>query len=515
MVKVREITIDSKAVGSVLQSCRALFDSLDRDDPFQADLSRKAWEFRAHVLFTLLPFDSHEIELLARLEEIADAAKRIPGAVNATGSLEQAARFLLNHPDNPKYHWIMAALDTALESAPPERMGLLSMMAMGKTFGCPKTTDGLLDAPRAVQVIESRRSLASEIFDRVIIPGTCHYLSSALHLELFHEGRVREVDVLVYPGEWFSLRNRLVPPGSAIFLGRLTSSRIACTAVATSDMPDATEVERDEADADTSMRDELWQITHDGEKSPAPGLVSSRYVLCRNGHGLFVPIDAHFMVWRDDASDEDSQMESVPVDRLAEGDWLVMQPTDTGYLLDLESAEAGFGQRMEDACDWRPALERLLLTSSPVEIAEEMLAEGAHGVSLVQSVRNWTDGSVYGPGDRNELRVLLALLIRHGKLPVPENFDQYVAEHWKGLQEIRGIRHRAGLHVRSEIHRQLSSALGQLGQLGQLGVCQDVMLDGGVRIQLSQVAALDEQISWVPSSRLMHLQPMKGGRWRE
>ena len=260
------------------------------------------------------------------------------------------------------------------------------------------------------------------------------------------------------------------------------------------------------------MRDVLWQLTHDGEKSPAPGLIPARYVLCRDARGLFVPTNAHFLVWRGVTSDEDSQLESIPVYRLAEGDWLVMQQTDTGYLLDLESADAGFGQKMEKLCDWRPALGSLLLTASYEEVAEEMLAEGAHGISLAQSLRNWEDGSVYGPGNRNELRVLLTILIRHGKLPEPGNFVQYVAEHWKGLQELRGDRHRAGVHVRREIQRQLSKALEKLGQPS---ASQAVLLESGVHVQLSQVAALDDQTSWVPTSRLMHLQPMKGGRWHE
>ncbi|MDP2828668.1 MAG: hypothetical protein Q8O37_08680 [Sulfuricellaceae bacterium] len=501
------MSISAPAVGSVLESCRALFDLLDRGDPFQADLSRQVWVFRAHILFTLLPFDSPEIGLLTRLEEIARTAGHIPGAVKAAGRLEQEARFLLAHPENPKHRWIMTASGTTTESAQSDRTRFLSMMAMGRTFGWPKTPEGLLDAPWPVQAIDSRKCLASAVFDRIIIPGTCHYLSAPLFTELFHEGRSKAVDVLVYPGEWFSLRQRLTPPVSTIFRGRLTSRPITCTVEATAGTHDA-----DTADTDASMRDVLWQITHGGEQSRAPGLISARYVLCRDARGLFVPTNAYFLVWRGDIGDEEGQLERIPVHRLAEGDWLVMQPTDMGYRLDIESAEAGFSQKMEEACDWRPALECLLLIASPEEIAEEMLAEGATGVSLAQSLRNWANGSVYGPEKQNELRVLLVILIRHSKLPSAGVFDQYVAEHWKGLQELRGIRHRAGVRVRRDIHRQLSKALDLLGQPS---ASQSVLLESGVRVQLSQVAALDDQTSWVPASRLMHLQPMKGGRWHE
>ena len=91
------------------------------------------------------------------------------------------------------------------------------MMAMGRTFGWPSTADDLLVAPWPVQVIDTRKYLASAIFDRVIIPGTCHYLSSPFFTELFHEGRTRAVDVLVYPGERFSIASTLGTTGESDF----------------------------------------------------------------------------------------------------------------------------------------------------------------------------------------------------------------------------------------------------------------------------------------------------------
>lgn len=158
--QVREIAIASPAVGAVLQSCRGLFGRLDRADPFQADLSRKVWELRAHILFTLLPFDSPEIGLHARFEEIAKAVKGIPGSVDVSDGLEQAVQLLLEQPDNPKHRWLMMSADTGIELSRCERTGILSMMAMGKAFGWPRTTDGVLMAPCAVQVIDSCQSLA-------------------------------------------------------------------------------------------------------------------------------------------------------------------------------------------------------------------------------------------------------------------------------------------------------------------------------------------------------------------
>jgi hypothetical protein len=380
---------------------------------------------RAYILFTLLPFDSPEMTLLPRLEGISRAAASIPGVRGEAIKLDQALRLLLAQPKNPKYQWIVNQPPAASDGSQSDGTAVLSMMAMGRTYGCPVTSDNRLIAPWPVHLINSRRTIAEGLFDKVIIPGTCHYLSPLLFTELFHEGRARTVDVLVYPGERFSLRKRLSPPESSTFRGRLMSRPTICSTETTAPH------ESDAPDTDAWVKEGLWHLTHQGEQSPGPGLISARYILFRDGRGLFVPSTAHFLVWRDDTATEGRQLESVTVDRLAEGDWLAMQPTDTGYLLDLESAEAGFGQKMEDACDWRPALERLLLTACPEEIAEEMRAEGARGVSLEQSLRNWAEGTVYGPGYQAELRALLAVLIRSGRLSRPGDFDQYVAEHWK------------------------------------------------------------------------------------
>ncbi len=506
MAKVRVVSVDAPAIRPALEACRSLFELLDRGDPYQAALTRQVWELRAHVLFTLLPFDSPEMALLPKLEGISKAAASIPGVRSEATRLDEALRLLFAQPKNPKYQWIVDQPPATSDGSQSDGTAVLAMMAMGRTFGCPVTSDNRLIAPWPVHLIDSRRTIAEGLFDKVIIPGTCHYLSPLLFTELFHEGRARTVDVLVYPGERFSLRKRLSPPESSTFRGRLMSRPIICS------METTTPPETDARDTDAWMKEGLWHLTHQGEQSPGPGLISARYILFRDGRGMFVPSAAYFLVWRNDAATEGRQLESVTVDRLAEGDWLAMQPTDTGYLLDIESAAAGFGQKMEDACDWRPALERLLLTASPEEIAEEMRAEGARGVSLEQSLRNWAEGTVYGPGYQSELRALLAVLIEHGKLSASSDFDQYVAEHWKGLRDIRGIRHRAGHHVLSRIHSQLSNALEQLEIPGITG---DIFLEGDVRIQLSQVAALDEQTNWIPASRLMHLQPMRGGRWHE
>jgi hypothetical protein len=505
-LKVRVIPVSCDAVESVLQLSRALFSLLDYGDPYQAALGWKIWEFRVTVLFTLFPFDNLEIGLRERLAEIVRSTEEVPGIATVAKQFEQAALILLDQPENPKHRLIISDSCISTDSLQFDQTGFVAMMAMGRTFGFPKTADGHLVAPRTIQVIESRKNLISSIFDAIIIPGSCHYLSTSLFIEIFHEGRARTIDVLTYPSEYFYLRQCVSLPESSIFRGRLVSRPITCT-VRSSNGSCTSNFQ----DPDASMKSAFWQITHGAGKSQGNGLVSARYVLCEDSRGFFISPKSKLLVWHLSKSNADFQLGNIPVERIGEGDLLVTLQADTGYLVDLESAEAGFERMMDEVSEWRPALERLLLVSSPDEIAQAMLASGASGASLAQSIRNWADGTVYGPGNQKELRILLALLIDRGKLVSPNDFDQFVADHWKGLKEIRAIRSRAGADVRKEIHRQLLHALEGIEQPE---MCRDFYLENGFRVQLGAVAAVDEQISWVPAASLMRLSHGRGGRWR-
>lgn len=500
-LRVREIPVGSPCVADLVRLLRQITACLDRSDPFHGALARRVWSFRAKILFTLHPFDHAELGLRDSLEEIVDDASLIPALADPVRDLVRSTHALLAHPINLKLVRTRALLDAEAHGPRESRTGIIVAMALGRTFGWPVKPDGTPDLPGDPAIIDSRKALASSALDRIIVPGTCHYLSPQMYVDLFYQGRAGEINVLLYPGEYFALRKRPTLPNSTVFRGRLTATRVLCSRES---MGEPTVSEGDTEGAD---EESVWEIAHDGHRVPLPDHRPARFVLFRDARGLFVPEGAHLLVWKAGSTAEESELESVPVARLAEGDWLVLRPSGTRYLLDLESAEEGFGQKMEEACDWRPALERLLLTRSPEEIAEEMRAAGANARSLSQSLRQWADGSVYGPGHRGELGALLHVLWNHGKIATPANMDEYVTAHWNGLRELRGIRQRAAHVVRREICSQLSTALGLLKALPEGGL---VALESGVRVQLCQVAAVDDQRAWVLPARLMDLQPMKG-----
>jgi len=500
-LRVREIPVGSPCVADVVRLSRQIVACLDRSDPFHGALGRRVWSFRTKILFTLHPFDHAELGLRESLKEIVDDASMIPSLALPVRDLVRSTNTLLEQPVNPKLVRATALLDSEAHRAGGARTGIIVAMALGRTFGWPVKLDGMPDMPGDPIIIDSHKTLASSTCDRIIVPGTCHYLSPQMFVDLFYQGRAGEINILLYPGEYFALRKRQIPPDSPAFRGRLTATRVLRSRESISDPAEG------QPDAAGQNEESVWEMAHDGRRAPLPDHRAARFVLFRDARGLFVPEGAHLLVWKAGRSAEESELDSVPVDRLAEGDWLVLRLSGTRYLLDVESAEEGFGQKLEEACDWRPALERLLLTRSPDEIAEEMHAAGAKGRSLSQSLRNWADGSVYGPGQAGELRALLGVLKNHGKIARPTDMDEYVTAHWNGLQELRGIRQRAGHIVRREICSQLSNALGRMTALPEGGL---VALESGVRVKLCQVAAVDDQSAWVPPGRLMDLQLMKG-----
>ena len=499
-MRVQVFRIGNSDIAMALGACRRLFESLDRSDPFQSRLAWDVWETRAHVLFTLLPFDSPEIGLAARGSRIAEGAGTLPGATAAANDLASAVHRMIGNPANPKYRWITQHPDSDNTDGDAECTALLVMRAWGMNFGWPLNEGGRFAGKDDMPIIATRAALADAVHDQIIVTGNCRYLSPQFQTQLFHEGRARKIDVLIYEGEHFVLPGRPSPPDSKAYRGRQTTARIICSNEEVTETPDA----------DQRMSDVLWNMAHDGEREALPGLIEARYVLCTDSHGLFVPTNAEVTVLRDEGTGTRPRLTSVRVDQLADGNFLVMRPTDTSYLLDIESTEQGYEHVLDEACSWRPALERLLLTVGPDEVAAEMVEEGAHGLALSQSIRNWAEGTVYGPGAKREFRALLAVLVRHGKLAPELSFDHYLSTHWSGLHELRGIRHRAGMKVQHEIRQALERTLEHEQGIGHRHA---VMLENGVKITLHQVAAVDDQPSWVTPTQLMHMQPMKGGRW--
>jgi hypothetical protein len=497
---VRETVVASPLAGSLIGACGTILRKIDRGSQDSADLIRRLWRLRTSVLFGVTAFDDPEMALEEQFEEIRSHAARVPDLVPDLDILANCVAELMRTPENPKRSWLLNHLGSSADADDPGSCEIAVFVAM--TGGCFSSPALRLILPDQVTVIESRSQLLGQVFDSIVVLGTCQYLSSRTFTELFYMGCAKRMEVLCYPGEYFALRERPVLPECQLAKGRLNVRRIAVSR--------QTNDEHCEPDSDSELAERLWDSVHDGERSEKPGHDRAKYVLLGNDRGFFVPVEGYsVLVWRDGCMGQPSLLAAGAED-LAEDDLLVMQPGDTGKMLDLLSSKAGFEKKLEESCDWRPALERFLLAGTPEELAADMHGEGAQGLALTQSIRQWAEGSIYGPGHRNELRALLSVLLARGYLEPPNDLEAFVDAHWQGLQEARGIRHRAGFLVRQEISAQVIDALGRQEHLqdGHL-----LNLASGLVLQVRRVVAVDDRVSWVLPSQLLDLKPIRGGGW--
>jgi hypothetical protein len=499
-MSVMERGVTSPLVGTFLAACNAILRKIDRDMPDSADLTRRLWWLRTSVLFGMTDFDHPAMALSERLESIRSHAARVPYLVTDLESLTDGVKRLIKAPENPKRNWLISNIGSSAETVGMDSREIAVFAAM--TGG--RSDYSLLRSilPDQVSVIESRSQLPAHVFDRIIVLGTCQYLSMRTYTELFHTGCSRRMEVLCYPGEYFVLRERPFPPECQLSKGRLNTRHIAVSRQGGADIS--------EADADGELAVKLWDVVHDGERAQRPGRMRAKYILLSTDQGFFVPAEGYSVLVCRDGSAGEPSLFAAGAEDLAEDDLLIIQVGNTGRMLDFLSSLAGFETKLEESCDWRSALERFLLTGTPEELAIDMHDEGAQGLALAQSIRHWAQGSVYGPGHRNELRALLSVLLAHGYLGPLVDLESFVDAHWKGLQEARGIRHRAGVKARQELLRQVLDAFGQQERLSD---GQQLNLASGLVLQVHRVVAVDDRVSWVLPSQLHDLRPIRGDRW--
>gem|GEM_PF-2578924 len=508
-LRVREINIHSKEVADVLDKCRILFLIFDRNDPSQIDLIRGLWELRLRVMFSMLPFDSESLGLLKQFTSFSEHALRVPEAVDVTHQLSIAVQNLIRKPENPKYLWLMTNFSNS-QVSDGEDLGLLTSMVRGRTVSLPETIDNTNHRSREWNLIDSHQTLESRTLDKMILLGTCQYLSYRFFNRIFYLGCCREIDILLYQGERFYLKDRLRLPDSPCFHGRLTSSRVAISKYFTDTQSPGLGSSLDE-DIDKQLDHALWDMAHAEDRVQSSGLLPAYYMLLKDGNGLFVQQGREVNLLVNQTAEGDAHIITRNIEDVDEGDLLLIQPTETECLLDIFSEKEDFFKTLETECDWRSNLEALLLTKTPEEVANAMLEEGAHGNSLGSSVRNWASGEVYGPGSKNELYALLSVLIQYGKIEKQQDMDEYVEGRWVGLQNLRSIRHRAGIQLQQEISCQILRVLRDLG--GVVDEIQSLHLENGVQVSVKEVVAVDDRLSWVAPFKLSQLHPVRGGQW--
>ena len=500
--------IQSQPIAHIMRDSSQLFKTLDHSDSAQADISLRLWLLRSSVIFTLLPFNDASLGLKNKMEELSMSSAGLPGASPIIQSLEKAIDELIACGPNIKREWLF---NTMKDIKSFDGIAIVCSLSFGKTPGWPvEALSELTNLLKGVKLISSRKDLRSGVFERIILPCACRNISPLLLAEIIYAGRTKIIDVLLYPEEKFSNPKRLVPPSGSIFKGKLQKQNRE------HEVHVVREINAD-ASIDTWMNDVFWQELHGGSRSASANLVSANYVLFRDGSGTFLPKNGRIPILPETGDPTNmSDLRLVPVENICEGDLVVLRAGDSSFLLDEASdqimSKNGAQNLVDEATDWKRALDALLLTKSCAEISQSLLERGV-SISPV-AINHWSGPDVLGPGSERAFKALIGLLGDEGKLSENcENISEYVERKWTSLQELRGVRHRAGNQIRQELLKELFNRLDS--DTIQLADRTSIHLEGdsGVELLILRVSAVDQNSAFVPSSRLCRLDDLRGNKW--
>jgi hypothetical protein len=176
--------------------------------------------------------------------------------------------------------------------------------------------------------------------------------------------------------------------------------------------------------------------------------------------------------------------------------------------------QAGNDSLFEMATDWKEALDALLVTHSNKEVAQELQDRGAP--TRATNIHHWIGPEVLGPGSERVFRELINLLAEKGKIRKSgAELASYVESRWRSLQELRGVRQKAGNMIRHNLFTALFSRYG--GGSRPLTDRDSVHIEGntGTELLILRVSSLDRNIAHVSPSRLGQMDDLKGNKWLE
>lgn len=504
--------IELPPASRLIRASARLFQMLDRDEPIQAEISRKLWVLRSTILFTVLPFDHPALNLQQQLVELENASGGLPNATPLLESIRREVSELASLARNPKREWLLkASSETDLDGK--KTLGILSALSAGRAPGWPPNLSDLIPVANGrVVSIKSKKDLTSSDFEAIVLPCGCRNAPPSLLSCLLHSGWAAKYVVLLYPGEIFHAPKRLTLPADRIFDGRLAKidleqERIVIAA------KDAQSV------VDAWINEAFWQGLHGAARANTnlSGHMPANYVLFSDGTGAFFHERGSVLSLPENgviASEGD--LRSIPVDGIQEGDLVVLRSGASGILLDEASdrilGSAGNESLFEMATDWKDALDALLVTHSCEEVAQALAARGAP--TRGASIHQWTGPDVLGPGSERVFRELIALLAEKGKIPMAgTELQSYSDSCWKSLQGLRGVRHKAGNLIRQELFTALFNRFGS----GNCRVAdrESIHIEGDTETELLvlRVSSVDRNVAYVPPWRIGQMDDLKENRW--
>ena len=507
-LKIHEI--DFFLAAQVMQISSRLFQMLDHVDPVKAEVCRRLWVLRSSIVFTALPFDDPSLGLTHQMIELEQSSDGLPDATQLIQLLKMHVAEIVSFGRNPKHELLLHVLAESIEKD-DEHIGIFCALSAGSPPGWPSESSVRLSAlSERLTMIRSRRNMRANVFGTVILPCACSNAPPTLLSELLYSGCAARLEMLLYKGERFQVSKRLMLPDDGVFEGRLQKTEMERELIVISGDSVMSEV-------DTWANESFWQGLHGAERRSFHSLVPANYVLFCDGTGTFLPENGRVLSLpaSGEVADE-SDLSLVNVEELCEGDLIVLRSGDSGFLLDEASDRIMSSEDNETlfeiATDWKAPLEALLVTHSHEQIARLLHERGAP--INAASIRHWVGPDVLGPGNERMFRELIDLLAEKGKIQkAGEELISYADSRWKCLNDLRGVRQKAGNLIRQELFKALGIRLRNGN--GKLAAGTSIHLEGdtGAELLILEVSSVDRNSAYVPHSRLGQIDDLKGNKW--
>ena len=502
--------IDFPPAVQVMQLSSRLFQMLDRADPVQSEVSLRLWILRSSILFTVLPFDDSALRLQLQMKELEQSSLGLPDCAQLIETLKMHVTDIVGVGRNPKRELFLQVIAESIEKN-DGKIGMFCALSAGRSPGWPSERNAQLSTlSDRLMLIESRRHMKENVFGTVILPCACCNSPPTLLSDLMFSGCATKLEVLLYKGERFQIPKRLMLPVDGIFAGRLQKTEIEREVNVISGDSSMSAV-------DTWVNEAFWQGLHGAERNSSHNLVPANYMLFCDGTGTFLPANGRILTLPADGEvTDEADLCLVRVENVCEGDLIVLRSGDSGFLLDeatdrIMSSEDN-ESLFEIATDWKEALEALLVTHSNEEVVQALRERGAP--TNAASIRQWIGPDVLGPGNERVFRELINLLADKGKIKkVDGELIRYADTRWQSLQELRGVRHKAGNLIRQDLFKVLFNRI-ESGN-GQLNDGERIHVEGvtGAELLILRVSSVDRNPAHVPPSRLGHVDDLKGNKW--
>lgn len=503
--------IDFPLAVRIIQASSRLFQILDRSDATQAEISRRLWILRSTVLFTILPFNDSALKLELQMKDLELAAESIPEASSPIESLGRCISEIVTDTVNPKREWLIRFVNENAENE-LKQTGILTALSAGRVPGWPiEKSLELKELIGLMMPIESRKTLKSNVFQRIIFPCACSNVSPYLISDLLFSGVARKFDVLLYPGEKFQIPKRLSLPSDDLFSPRLQKAEIEHEVLVVSGNKSIND--------DSWINEAFWQGLHGAARDSSYGCSSARYILFSDGAGVFFPADGRVITLPADGNvTSESDLCLLPVENISEGDIVVLRSGDSGLLLDNASNRI-MGRSENDslfdtATSWKEPLDALLVTHTCEEV---VIALSERGVSTrAASIKQWVGPEVLGPGDEHVFKALLNLLAEKNKIQKSgADLTNYVDKCWYALQSLRGLHQKAGNLIRQDLFRALFKRFGNRNALAVFSAREAIHIEGdtGAELLIMRVNSVDNSIAYISPSRLGKIDDLKGNKW--